>query len=105
MSKRNIRYRLFVGAPSKRDLATSVESRPTWRTLTTKNGRNPAVDITLPPSTLEAANRRISTFYQHAIFGSQDAEPYGTEEQDSEDVEQGKLKSCTRYNAFNQQFK
>ncbi len=96
MSKHPKRYRLFVGAPSKRDLvATSLESRPTWRTVTATDVRNPAVDITLPPSTLEAANLRISTFYHHAIFGSQDAEPEdGLEEQSSlEDAEQGEFNS------------
>ena len=90
MSKR---YRIFVGAPSKQDLAVSSGSSSTWRTLTTTNVRNPAVDITLPPSTLEAAHLRISTFYSRAIFGSQEAEPEeGFDEHTSEeDAEQGQL--------------
>ncbi|KAI1796159.1 hypothetical protein LXA43DRAFT_655623 [Ganoderma leucocontextum] len=91
MSKRPTRYRLFVGAPSKRDLATSHESPPSWRTSTTTDVRNSVVDITLPTSTLEAANVRISTFYRHAIFeGSQNAEPEDASDEhaSSEDVVQ-----------------
>ncbi|TFK90659.1 hypothetical protein K466DRAFT_596790 [Polyporus arcularius HHB13444] len=59
------RYRLFYGAPAAKDLA-SPRSSYSWQTITPH--RADPLPLTLPPSTLAAASRRISMLYEKVIF-------------------------------------
>ncbi len=59
------RYRLFYGAPAAKDLS-SPRSSYSWQTITPH--RADPLPLTLPPSTLAAASRRISMLYEKVIF-------------------------------------
>ncbi|KZT10937.1 uncharacterized protein LAESUDRAFT_755572 [Laetiporus sulphureus 93-53] len=58
-------YRVFTGAPSVHDIATST---PPYRWRTCSTSTSPIPYYGLPPATFEAASRRISLLYQNIIF-------------------------------------
>ncbi|OCH91681.1 hypothetical protein OBBRIDRAFT_513020 [Obba rivulosa] len=65
------RFRVFLGAPSADDLGISPK-RFQWQTVS--SGDEKPCSLALPPATLEAASRRITSFYQNIIFESDDEE-------------------------------
>ncbi|RPD58692.1 hypothetical protein L227DRAFT_587082 [Lentinus tigrinus ALCF2SS1-6] len=60
-----IRYRLYYGAPAAKDLLNPQQPSYSWQTITSPR------PFSLHPSTLAAASRRISMFYENAIFGDE----------------------------------
>ncbi len=59
------RYHVFSGAPAARDVATPP-CQFEWRIVSSHSLKAPP--LTLPPTTLAAANRRISMMYENVIF-------------------------------------
>ena len=76
-------YRIFLGAPSARELRESTGNETyQWKTITYPMAQDEADtsvslnDMPLPPLTLEAATQRISLLYQNIIFDEDEDEGY-----------------------------
>ncbi|KZT23880.1 hypothetical protein NEOLEDRAFT_1095249 [Neolentinus lepideus HHB14362 ss-1] len=74
------RYRVFVGAPSVQDIINIANSEGEntyeWQTVSSSStASRTGSDLLLPPATLEAASRRVESFYGNIIFDDDDEEP------------------------------
>ncbi|TFK46587.1 hypothetical protein OE88DRAFT_1714873 [Heliocybe sulcata] len=75
------RYRVFVGAPSAQEIENGWSTAYEWHTISSLSpAAGSSTDLVLPPATLEAASRRVETFYGNIIFDDEDEEPEDGEE-------------------------
>ena len=71
------RYRVFLGAPSAKDVAQGQGTAGRWRHCSS----TPTSQTSWPSQDLEAASRRISKLYENVIF-NEDSEEHASDDED-----------------------